>query len=150
MVDFGQDGDARKASRELLGAQGFGKRVGLGLGAVENDAGDPEGAEIRGLDGEKGVVQGAEASTGDDEQGKVESDGEVGESGPLGERAEKPANAFDDDHIDALGPPCEGFVRDCLDMGLRERLASATGREGGSERVGVEERDDSFERGGIF
>lgn len=90
-----------------LGVVGFGEIGGIGGGVNEDETGDGEVALLEGVDGEKGVVDGAESGAGGDEDGELEGVHEV-EHGVLAvEGDEDTSGAFDEE---GGGVGAEGLV----------------------------------------
>lgn len=54
-----------------FGVVGFGEIGGVGVGVNEDEAGDGELALPEGVDGEEGVVDGAESGAGSNENGEL-------------------------------------------------------------------------------
>ena len=89
------------------GVVGLGEVAAIGASVDEDEAGDGEVALMEGLDGEEGVVDGAESGTGGDENGELKFGHEI-EHGFLSvEGNEGTAGAFDEE---ALCMGAEGMI----------------------------------------
>ena len=114
---------------------------------VEDDARDPQPPPLRRLDRQQGMVQGPQAPPRHDQERIVDPDGQVRDRRPLGDRAEKAADALDQGEIGPEVGVGDPFSRRC------EHLAETPGpprhdpgRDRRRQRLAEEERHDFGER----
>ena len=141
MHDFGEDGDIEHGLEDE--GVGDGGEVAGVCGVVEDNACAGEAAVLDGADGEDGVVEGAEAVVGDDDDGEIEESGEVGHGAAFGERDFPAAGAFDEDAVvlgGEFGPRGE-------DGGVVEGVVFEEGGGHGREGLAVGDRVDEVEVG---
>ena len=143
-------GDAGEAG--VVGVVGLGDEVGVGWEFVDDEAGDGEIALADGVDGEEGLVDGAQVGGGDEEDGEAEDGGEVGdhEVGLGGIRVvvegDVPsAGAFDEEEVSVLLPEVEGGG----DAGPVGGALIDLGGEVGGDGGGGAEWGEVGEEGGI-
>ena len=132
-VDFEED---LGVAGEDLGVGALGD-VGVGREVVEDDAGAGEVAGADGFESEEGVVETAEAVRDDDDDGEIQTDGEVGEGFGFRDRDQPTAGAFDEER----GVFGEKFVEPIDERIEREgavfELRGDEGGGGGLEPDGV-------------
>jgi hypothetical protein len=148
LKDFGKDGGVGEGLAEDLGI-GDGGGIEFVLKMVENEAGEGQALASYSLDGEQGMIEGAEAVGNDEEDGEIEGEGEVGDGLVLGERDFPAAQAFDEDDLGGGGEFLVGGLDGREIDGSIGELGGGEGGDGGGIENGIDEADAGAGRGWI-
>ena len=142
-----EDADAAVMGQKVGHAGFFGS--GRGGGLVEEDAGDAQSTMTCGLEGEQGVIEGAEGGAGHDEEGGVEVLDEVDGEEIGGQGDEEAASPFDEGERSLVGDALQG-LGDAREVGRWEvgEVSGGLGGCGGRVAEGADEVEVEVARGG--